>query len=157
MTENLPGSAATPKALSLSRPWTTLVMRGHKNIENRTWETRHRGPLLIHGAQSWDGHTARALAEQILDGSAVAFAELEHLKALHPTGILGVADVVDCCTSALSSDPCDCGPWAMPGQAHWKLANVRPFPEPIPCRGALGLWTPPVDVLERIPMPAVRA
>lgn len=146
------------KALSLTRPWTTLIMRGHKNVENRTWTTPYRGPLVIHAAKSWDGRQAAALARLILDGSAVAFAELEHLKTLHPVGYLGVVDLTDVCDGThcwvgandrarmLST----CGPWAMPGQRHWRVSNVRPFAEPIPGSGRLGLWTPPPDVLAAV-------
>lgn len=43
-----------------------------------------------------------------------------------------------------------CSPWAMVNQFHLVLANPRPLPEPIPCRGALGLWTVPRAAEERI-------
>ena len=38
------------KALSLVRPWSQLVLHAGKDIENRTWSTKHRGPLLVHGS-----------------------------------------------------------------------------------------------------------
>lgn len=39
-----------------------------------------------------------------------------------------------------------CDPWAVRGQFHWELDDVRPLPDPVPCRGALGLWRLPEDV-----------
>jgi len=39
-----------------------------------------------------------------------------------------------------------CSPWAAYGQWHIELADVRPLPEPVPCRGMLGLWRLPDDV-----------
>jgi len=39
-----------------------------------------------------------------------------------------------------------CSPWAVIGQYHWQLANVRPLAEPVPCKGALKLWCLPGDV-----------
>jgi hypothetical protein len=33
-----------------------------------------------------------------------------------------------------------------PGRWAWMVADVRPLPEPIPCRGAQGLWTVPDDI-----------
>lgn len=33
-----------------------------------------------------------------------------------------------------------------PGRWAWILADVRPLPEPVPCRGAQGLWTVPADI-----------
>lgn len=37
-----------------------------------------------------------------------------------------------------------------PGRWGWVLTDVRRLPDPVPCRGALGLWTVPVDVAARL-------
>jgi hypothetical protein len=39
-----------------------------------------------------------------------------------------------------------CSQWAQLEQWHWQLGDQRPLAEPIPCKGALGLWTVPEDV-----------
>lgn len=31
-------------------------------------------------------------------------------------------------------------PWDVPGQYHWRFEDVRALTEPVPCRGAQGLW-----------------
>jgi ASCH domain len=36
------------KALTIKQPWAGLIAAGLKPIENRTWATKYRGPLLIH-------------------------------------------------------------------------------------------------------------
>ena len=36
------------KALSIRQPYAWLIANGYKDIENRTWDTKHRGPFLIH-------------------------------------------------------------------------------------------------------------
>lgn len=73
-----------------------------------------------------------------------------------PTGLLGTIELLDVCTAAMSEPPagdphvgvpCDCGRWAMPGQAHWRVADPVLFDEPIPYRGQLGLWTVPDELL----------
>ncbi|RZK62259.1 MAG: ASCH domain-containing protein, partial [Pedobacter sp.] len=33
------------KALSIKQPWATLISTGIKDIENRTWATKHRGRI----------------------------------------------------------------------------------------------------------------
>jgi activating signal cointegrator 1 len=38
------------KAISLLQPWATLVVMGVKTIETRSWQTPHRGELLIHAS-----------------------------------------------------------------------------------------------------------
>jgi len=35
------------KALSLWQPWASLMALGVKRIETRSWQTQHRGPLII--------------------------------------------------------------------------------------------------------------
>ena len=36
------------KALSIRQPWAHRILREGKDIENRDWPTRYRGPVLIH-------------------------------------------------------------------------------------------------------------
>lgn len=43
-----------------------------------------------------------------------------------------------------------CSRWAEPGVWHWTLDDPQPLAEPIPMRGALGLWRLPSDVAERL-------
>jgi hypothetical protein len=40
------------KCVSLHQPWAWAVLHAGKKVENRTWATRHRGPLLIHAART---------------------------------------------------------------------------------------------------------
>ena len=38
------------KTLSIRQPFASLVCRGIKTIENRSWDTKYRGKLLIHAS-----------------------------------------------------------------------------------------------------------
>ncbi len=40
------------KALTLRPHWAWLVVSGHKEIENRSWQTRLRGRIWIHASSS---------------------------------------------------------------------------------------------------------
>jgi hypothetical protein len=131
--------------LSVSRPWTELILRHGKTVENRSWGTSYRGPVLIHAAKSWDPRAADFADER-------GVPDLVQLRepGLCPTGIVGLVTLVRICTRQarpVSIESCDCGPWAVPGQHHWRLADPRPLLEPIPARGAMGLWAPPEHVL----------
>ena len=42
------------KTLSVKQPWSTLICAGVKDVENRTWRTEYRGPLLIHASAQED-------------------------------------------------------------------------------------------------------
>lgn len=131
-------SSSHPKlpsvALSIRQPWAWLIIAGLKDIENRSWPTRFRGPVLIHAAKAWgpDEHydaNEVDLGRSPVDGSA--------LPTTHPPklyqrgGIVGVAEIVDCVTSHASR-------WFV-GEYGFVLANARPLPF-MPVRGALGFF-----------------
>ena len=42
------------KALSIRQPWAWCIAEGLKDVENRTWRTKHRGGLLIHASKTFD-------------------------------------------------------------------------------------------------------
>ena len=117
------------KALSVRQPWAWLIVTGHKDIENRTWRTSHRGLLLIH-------------ASQTVDRDALAYFRADFRREgipwprqLHTGALVGTVTVVDCVTR----HPSD---W-FSGPIGWVLANPGEFPKPVPARGALGLWEYP--------------
>lgn len=149
-------SLAGVRALSLTRPWTWLVLHGGKNVENRVWPTTYRGPLLVHGALSRDPAAVAPFMDLLPDPVRIRFGQALATPTSpgYWTGLLGLVDVVGCCTAQLgpyeSWKTCDCGAWAMPGQAHWQLQSARPFAEPIPCRGALGLWRPAPELVTAV-------
>jgi len=39
-------------AISVYQPWADLIVRGVKDIENRSWPTRFRGRILIHAGRT---------------------------------------------------------------------------------------------------------
>jgi hypothetical protein len=113
-----------PRALSIKQPWAWAIIHAGKNIENRTWRTNYRGPLLIHAGQQDD-----LLGWQTLD-------EHSHPLPIDPPagGIIGVVDLIDCVQHHPSA-------WAMPDHWHWVFANPRPLPFQA-TKGKLGLFAP---------------
>jgi hypothetical protein len=76
------------KALSVRQPFAELLVTGLKPVENRTWDTDHRGPLAIHAAQTFTAEEARQAA--MLADSGVP------LPTEFPTAcILGIVRLVD--------------------------------------------------------------
>jgi hypothetical protein len=102
------------KALSIRQPWAWLIIAGHKDIENRTWDTRHRGPLLIHAGRNW----ARMSIEEIEKRYRVKILRDKLLRG----GIIGAVDLVDVVTKHRSR-------W-FDGEGFfgWVLKNPRPLP-----------------------------
>lgn len=132
------------KVLSLRQPWAWLVVHGGKTIENRRWNTRLRGPFLIHAAK---GMTRDEYAD------AVHFAKVVSPGVLVPPfeqvergGIVGRARLVDvvppCSTEpSLFFKPCP-HPWHMPEQYGFVLEDVEPLPFEA-MRGELGFFEDP--------------
>ncbi|GAA0976017.1 ASCH domain-containing protein [Nocardiopsis tropica] len=124
----------TLRALSVRHPWAWAILHAGKDIENRTWRTDHRGPLVIHaGSATAPGARQRLAAMGItVPGNLV------------PGAIVGVVDVVDCVRDHSST-------WAVPDHWHWVLTNPRPLAEPIVCKGALSLWRVPEEITRQLP------
>lgn len=72
--------------------------------------------------------------------------------------IIGVVDLVDVHVAWLVSETNRCceSPWGEFAEGptkpvvHLVLENPRPLEVPILCKGRLGLWTPPAEVLDQL-------
>ncbi len=42
------------KVITIKQPWATLIAKGYKEYEFRTWKTSYRGEILIHAAKTAD-------------------------------------------------------------------------------------------------------
>ena len=132
------------KALSIAQPWPWAILNCGKLIENRSWRTHYRGPLLLHAGLSrkWYADVAgwwpAAAAEE-------GMPPLPAWKDLPRGAVVGVADVVDC----VHADDYEGGsPWAG-DEWLWILGNPRPLPTPVPFRGALSLFEVPDALIPR--------
>ncbi len=121
------------KALTIRQPWAQLIVIGIKDVENRTWQTRHRGPLLIHAGLRAD----RAGEQWYRD--LLAEEEIVWPDPLPTGAIVGAVQLVDCVTKS-DRDWFD-GPYG------WLLAKPLSFAAPIPFTGRLGLYDVPDELL----------
>jgi hypothetical protein len=121
-------------ALSIRQPWAWAIIHADKDIENRSWRTKMRGPVYIHAAKGmtqaeyknfidfvgdrfrfiFPGPSATPLPEELLRG-----------------GIIGQAELVDCVTAHAS-------PW-FTGPFGFVLHNARALPFR-PLKGELGFF-----------------
>ncbi len=114
-------------AISIRQPWAWAILHAGKDIENRDWVTRFRGPVAIHAAK---GMTLREFFDAMSFMETVAPVDLPSTD-LPRGGIVGVAEIVDCVNRSSS-------PWFV-GRWGFVLRNARPVPF-VPCRGKLGLF-----------------
>jgi hypothetical protein len=144
-------------ALSLMQPWAwlclrpdvtepfaraVLVLKGEiKDVENRTWRTYHRGPLLIHASKRLDKHGYRwvqATFPQI---------PLPRMNDLQLGGIVGRVTVRECVRGHQSR-------WAAADQWNWVLVDQRPLSY-LPMRGRRSVF--PLEASEMAQLAAHHA
>jgi hypothetical protein len=145
--ESVQVASDTVMALSIRQPYAhwlsnpdAFIRAGvpPKTIENRDWNTRYRGLLLIHASATFEHDAIDHWCWQF--GKLVQAAPVE--EKAYPTGaIVGIADLVDVVTK--SNDP-----WFV-GTYGFVLANARAI-EPIPYRGALKLFPVPTPVVDAV-------
>jgi len=133
------------KTLSIKEPWASLIMFHGKDVENRSWSTGHRGPLLIHASRSVDLEPDRTSKHNCYQNdwenlryslAALGIVNLpENIARLNinPGHILGTVNLTGCIKNS-------CSIWADRGQYHWLLSNPVPFSASYPTRGQLGIF-----------------
>ncbi len=160
------------KAITVRQPWAYAIIHLGKDVENRTRNIvgSYRGPLIIHAGlavtpEALDRRIARSIGERSRAGDALSRVPLMAGGPHGPSntilpwygsrgGALGVVDLVDSHrrSSCLDYDGeldelRPCSQWATTDECHLVLANPRPFADPIPFRGRLGLWEFPDELL----------
>ena len=122
------------KVITIKQPWATLIAKGYKEYEFRTWRTKYRGDILIHAGKGIDKEAVKRFEEYGLEypqGKIIAKATLsdcvevndEFRKKVIPKNPLvyrGISDTT----------------WEGFG---FKLENVEEI-EPIEAKGKLSLW-----------------
>jgi hypothetical protein len=158
------------KGISVRHPWAWALVYGGKTVENRGQATFYQGPLAIHASGTWDPAGARdprilaAFAPHLTaaERAACVIDPAKH-PDLFPFGaVIAAAQLTDCHWAEFPDrrgGPTCCKPWgelvhvgpkADHRAWHYVPTDVRPLTEPVPCRGALGVWTVPPAVLAAI-------
>lgn len=136
------------RGLTLWRPWPWAFTHADKRVENRTWATPRwllGKYLALHAGKKWD----QPSVDQMLAGEfGHAARAISPLPADHPHSVIvAVVQVTGCYEPGPGLGTRD--PWAF-GPFCWITPYVRTLPEPVPCKGARGLWTLPQHVFENV-------
>jgi len=124
------------KVLSVRQPWAWCLVHGLKDVENRSRRTNYRGPVLIHAS----GTESLAEYQAAWEVLHQAGHDVLPLKC-ELGGIVGIINITDCVQQMNS-------PWFF-GPFGWVVTGARKLAF-IPCKGQLGFWSPPADVLESV-------
>lgn len=143
------------RGLSVIQPWASLIAIGAKSIETRTWSHPYRGLIAIHASKGFP-KASRALCwgdpfrAALIDGGLDAKDEHLPLGAVIAVArldlVLPSEDIIR--AFERSTNP-SIGANGAREQAFgdfsakrfgWFLRDVVPLKEPVPAKGALGLW-----------------
>jgi activating signal cointegrator 1 len=148
------------KGLSLWQPYATLIAIGAKTIETRSWGTTFRGLLAIHATKAFPA-SAKNLCMGTPFMDALMCAGYSGTYELPRAAIVAVANlhrvgeirrgadgavIVHGRELPIEGDELAFGDYT-PGRRGWVLTNVGALKDPVPCKGARGLWDVPPDVL----------
>jgi len=122
--------------LSISQPWTDMIVRGFKTVEVRSWEAKRRGPIALQASL------------RSFDFSAAYFYGYRTPWELQRGKIVAIADLVDVIKFDKAS-------WQSSITQHrqllpnagglygFVLTNIRQLKKPIRYNGRLGFF--PID------------
>lgn len=129
------------KALTICNPFPEMILEGEKHVENRSWRTRYRGPLVIHAGKStkwmqpgdWATYGSSCSWGAIVGiVKLVACVHIDDIRAGEYTGTDW--------GNFLPEHEHTNGPWC------WVLENPERF-KPFPYPGRQGLWRVPDSIL----------
>lgn len=124
------------KVIVVRQPWAWLIVNGFKDIENRSWATRYRGPLLIQASANLP---SKSDFEEIWHFVRRRRVQLPNQFATG--GIVGMVQLDDCVTRSRSK-------W-FEGPIGWVLSKPKRLPF-TPMKGRLGLFDAPPAILRQL-------
>ena len=119
------------RCLAVRQPWAWAIIAGIKDIENRSWQTKYRGKIIIQAS------TTKTEVNRIKKQNK----SLSPLD-LHYGALIGVVDLVDI---EPINEKLEGNPWAW-GIYCWRLKNAKVFANPIPIKGRLNLYKLPSEL-----------
>ena len=114
-------------ALSVRPPWSWLIVKGYKPVENRPWNTKIRGEILIHQAKTFDWDALEFLhknfpnlLKEVVEEFGITPSKKWYVKPDKLGGIIGKTVIVDCVTEFKS-------PWFF-GPCGFVLKDSKELP-----------------------------
>jgi len=120
------------KVLSLLQPWASLVIWGEKRLECRSWQTAHRGPMLIHASAKRPTRREKLMFEQ----SDFFKDHITDMNELPYGCLIGNVELIEIYrTEALMHFQ-----EILPRQQWQHFIDPQPLSICLPMKGTLGLW-----------------
>lgn len=129
------------KVLSIRQPWASLIIKGFKDVENRSWKTSIRGKIAIHASSTKSGDDlflanlaiTKIRNSLFYDARKWLTDTIGEFDKLPRGVILGTVEITDCKRERTS-------PWHFEDNWGFYLKDPKEFENPIPSKGKLGFW-----------------
>lgn len=138
---------ATIKALTVKQPWAWAIAHHEKRVENRTWKPKDPPDFLAIHAGKKDRDYVRSALNHLEGQKGIPIKDLPH-PDLIPYGAVVAVSKIARIVEDRAELPAGQDRW-WDGPVGWVLEDVTPI-DPVECRGALGLWDLPPDVLAQV-------
>lgn len=136
------------KALSFKQPFAWLIANGYLMVDDRTWGTQYRGPVLIHASKG----LYKEYYDYLKSNTEIPLPTKDKLEY---GGVVGIANLVLCCRPGELPEGVSQEQRAHYGGVHQKsfgLLFEQATPLALrPCRGKLGIFEIDVDELLAAP------
>jgi len=123
------------KILSIRQPWAYLIVAGYKPVENRTWNTSYRGPLLIHASLGTDPENFMPKQREYIESAGIVIPDDNDLPRGAIVGSVNLAGVVG---QQRDNSGTTASPW-FEGPYGFLMTDAVEFEKPIQWRGRLGI------------------
>lgn len=125
------------KVISIKEPFATLIAKGIKKIETRSWKTNYRGELFIHAS-------GKQLAKEFIKNDFVL--DLIKNMDMNYGNIICKCNLVDCIymdegfLNYINQNQIEynLGEYKL-GRYAWIIKDVEPI-YPMPAKGRLNIW-----------------
>ncbi len=130
------------KVLTLHEPWATLVAKGIKTIETRSWPTKFRGRIAIHSGKR--EMPIPSEVQGVMKSHNIECDDLQYGKIIATAELYGSClemdqDIIDRIRQLWGEDEMALG-WYEAGRFAWYLKDIRMLEEPVAIRGYQRLW-----------------
>ena len=131
------------KVISLLQPWASLLVRGAKMVETRSWPTNYRGPIFIHASGSLNKKYKDSEMTPALMSLESFFKGFIKPQELVFGQVIGMVNIGTCVSTEeikphLSEQEIAFGDYET-GRWAWQCYSPVEFTNPFPLKGQLGI------------------
>ena len=123
--------------ISLHQPWAWLMVNGWKDVENRSWLTNYRGPMLVHASLTVDNYADVSAHFERVWGAPLDVSKCPSFDDIEAGGIVGAWRVNGVLAPTLFNPPL--ADWHFSDQYGWQVDRqvILPFR---PMKGQQRIW-----------------